>query len=47
MRKFWLMTAAIGLAACGAATETPPEAALISTPQGPVQGVKTDSPRYL
>ncbi len=48
MRNFWLVTAAVGLAAslgaCTSKTETLSEAALIMTPQGPVQGVTTENP---
>lgn len=48
MHKFWLVTAALTLAVsltgCGASSETLSEAAIISTPQGPVQGVTTNNP---
>ena len=49
MRKFWLKTSAIGLAVAltgcsNAPDEALTEAALISTPQGPVQGVTTENP---
>jgi len=49
MREFTKVTATVffgaallGLTACGDAPETP--AAIIETPQGPVQGVTTDNP---
>ena len=49
MRNFWPIAAAIAsviaLAACTAETEMPSEAALITTPQGPVQGVTTEHPQ--
>lgn len=48
MRKIFKLTAAIALisalSACNSNTETLSEAALISTPQGPVQGVTTEDP---
>lgn len=43
MRIFWITAAAVALAACGSADETLTEAARITTPQGPVQGVTTDT----
>ncbi len=42
MRAVLLSAATLALVACNSANESVSEAALISTPQGPVQGVNTD-----
>jgi para-nitrobenzyl esterase len=42
LRSLFLSAAALALVACSSADETVSEAALISTPQGPVQGVTTE-----
>ncbi len=42
MRKTWFLIAALIFGACTGYTETASEAALIMTPQGPVQGVTTE-----
>ena len=44
MRKILTLLAAVSLAACGSSSPKLSETALISTPQGPVQGVTTDDP---
>jgi len=44
MRRILTLLAAVSLAACGSSSPKLSETALISTPQGPVQGVTTDDP---